>query len=180
MQELEERGMRDKIHVWVDDNLSGSYLEKYLGPDDIRYMAQYPNHSRAGCFKGIDDESVRATTVNRGASLDVQMRAAERLLANGFDSYFYLTLTGPFGHGDVRDIMSRFQDRLQQVHPQLPLRVLPLEIRSYSVTQTRTTDVFSAEMDRQREVLEAWEDGLVDRFGVELAATPPEQISLSL
>ena len=58
MEELEKRKLRGKVFVWLDDNLlTMDIMEKYLSREQIRYMAEYPKHSRACCFKGYNNQS---------------------------------------------------------------------------------------------------------------------------
>lgn len=178
MQELDAQGLRGRVHVWVDDNLSGSYMERFCTREEIEYMASFPLHSRAGCFKGLDDQSIRANTASMGASLGLQLRVAEQLISRGFDTYFYLTLLGPFEAG-ARKAATSFVRRLKEVHPLLPLRVVPLEIRNFRAVSERVGMAREDERLRQVEGLRAWEEALAEAYTAEQLRMPYESIRLT-
>lgn len=178
MQELDAKGLRGRVHVWVDDNLSGSYMERFCTQEDIEYMASFPLHSRTGCFKGLDDLSIRTNTASRGASLGLQLRVAEQLISRGFDTYFYLTLLGPF-EGGARSAATNFVGRLKDVHPLLPLRVVPLEIRNFRAVSERVGMTRESERRRQYEALRAWEEALAESYTSEQLMLPYESIRLT-
>mgnify|MGYP000890515109 CR=1 FL=1 len=178
MQDLEATGLRGQVHVWVDDNLSGRFLERYCTSEEIEYMASFPKHTRAGCFKGMDDISIKAATGSRGASVTQQLRACEALIDWGFDVYFYLTTLGPFRDGP-KEAARQFVNRLIGVHPLLPLRVIPLEIRNHRALLTRVGTSREGERLNQIEGLIAWEEQLAESFTPEQLATPYESIHLT-
>lgn len=174
MQELEGRGLRGSVHVWMDDNLSGDFMSSVLGKAEIKYMAGFPRHSRAGCFKGIDDSSMRANSGDAGASVRGQLRAVDALLSNGFDPIFYVTLTGPI-EGNPGDACRQFLGELRRIHPVLPLKVVPLEVRNFAATLARTNSTCEVWRMHQWTVLEAWEDALAELYAPSQLSVPPDQ-----
>jgi uncharacterized Fe-S cluster-containing radical SAM superfamily protein len=177
MEELDVRGLRGKVHVWVDDNLSGTFMSTFLSPSQIRYMAGFPHHSRVGCFKGIDNESVRQTTGDLGATVDGQLRAADDLLRCGFDPHFYVTLTGLWD-GGLPTTCRRFFRQLQTVHPLLPLKTVPLEIRNYAATVARSGEDHESARQAQYQALVCWEDLLAEFYSAEQLCQPVDTIRL--
>ena len=178
MRELDVRGLRGKAHVWIDDNLSGGFVRQFLIPDDIAYMASFPNHSRVGCFKGFDENSFVFNTKAPKSGFDRQFAVMRDLLADGFDMYAYATFTS-LDDSRVASAMGDFVDRLQAVHPLLPLRTIPLEVKPYSVTRSRGVADLRRVLDRQDAAAQAWESQLLRRFTSEQLARPYEQVRLS-
>jgi hypothetical protein len=110
----------------------------------------------------------------------------KRLLATGIDMYAYATMTAENG-SDVRGGISRFVDRLQQVHQNLPLRLVPLEIVPWGVVKTRLAgelrmlnDSATRAIAIQRDAVAAWKDELVARFSTELRCRPIQEVPMRL
>lgn len=178
MQELESRGLRGKVHVWIDDNLSGRFVRQFLSRDDIAYMASFPNHSRVGCFKGYDEDSFVFNTKAPKSGFRRQFEVLRDLIDDGFDMYAYATFTSQHVE-NLDSAMEDFVDRLQAIHPLLPLRTIPLEIKPYSVTVTREVSGLDGLLDRQEHAATAWEGQLRSRYTEEQLALPYEGITLS-
>jgi uncharacterized Fe-S cluster-containing radical SAM superfamily protein len=177
MRALDERGLRGKTHVWIDDNLSGRFVRQFLSPEEIAYMASFPNHSRVGCFKGYDEGSFVFNTKAPPSGFSRQFEVMQDLIDDGFDMYAYVTFTSLEMNG-VRDGMRDFVDRLQAIHPLFPLRTIPLEIKPYSVTRSREVADLDGVLERQQHAAAAWEEQLLDRFTPAQLSTPYEEISL--
>jgi hypothetical protein len=60
--------------------------------------------------------------------------------------------------------MAAFVDRLQNVHPNLPLRVVPLEVQVFSPTEPRVHDAQRVALGVQQDAIAAWNDELMSRF----------------
>jgi hypothetical protein len=61
--------------------------------------------------------------------------------------------------------MGRFVDSLQGIHPELPLRVIPLEIRQFAPFDDRTLDQSHRDaMSHQTTAINFWQEELRQRF----------------
>lgn len=177
MEEIESRGLRGRVHVWVDDNLSGSYMRSVLSTSEISYIASFPNYSHAGCLKGLDDTSVRATTGSRGSSFHGQLRVLDDLLSLGFDPVVYLTMTGPFDASPESAVRQAVRD-IQRIHPLLPLKVIPLEIRNFSATTLRSKGTRENDRLAQYAAVASWENALSEIYELADLQIPPDEICL--
>lgn len=177
MRELENRGLRGSVFVWIDDNLSGRFMRQFLSKSDIAYMANFPNHSRVGCFKGFDEQSFAFNTKSAPSGFHRQFTVMEGLIADGFDMYAYATFTSPDSSG-VDSAVSAFVDRLQKIHRNMPLRTIPLEIRPYSAARSRDTGDMNHVLEQQYLAAVAWERELTARFTTAELAIPYEDITI--
>lgn len=158
MCELERRGMKNKVYIWLDDNLTTlDMLERHLTHEQIHYMASYPKHSRACCFKGYDDETFRFNVRNSNISFDSQIKAFKKLYEYGFDLYAYITLTGPSGNADI-DKINRFINEIRKINVNLPLRIIPLKITSFTVTKKRLNDIYKNAFEEQIRAYGIWKE----------------------
>ena len=64
-----------------------------------------------------------------------------------------------------RAALSDFVDRLQRIHPLLPLRTVPLEVTVFTPVQSRIDSRCEAAMANQYVVASYWQEELVRRFG---------------
>ena len=87
----------------------------------------------------------------------------QRYVEFGIDVYGYVTLTTPSNKG-LWDDMKRFVDSLQAIHPNLPLRVIPLEICDFTPLVKRLREEHHVAMRNQHVAVAAWQDELNDRF----------------
>ncbi|MGD0992147.1 MAG: hypothetical protein ABR998_06725 [Gemmatimonadales bacterium] len=177
LQALEARGYAGRVFVWSDDNLSNCYLWKYTTPEQRMYMAKFPAYARVGCFKGFDRASFAFNTATGAERFDEQFDVFRDLLREGFDMYGYVTFTSP-PHPRVREAMARFVDRLAQVHPKLPLRVVPLKIEVFTPTRRRMQEARQQALAFQHDVHAAWIEELASRFSSNERAAPINQVSL--
>jgi hypothetical protein len=74
-----------------------------------------------------------------------------------------VTLTSP-SRDNVRDEVRDFVDRLQAVAENLPLRMVPLEIRVFTPVKGRMDDLKKQAVENQRFAIEAWNRELEERF----------------
>jgi len=168
VQELRRRKLDDMIFLWTDDNLSNDYLWRFLTPNQVRELVEFPNYARVGCFKGFDSESFSFNTMAEPAAFDEQFKIMKRLVETGFDVYGYTTFTTPTA-GAIAEKMSEFVDRLQeQVHPNFPLRTVPLRIGEYTPTKARIGPAHARALELQEIAVEAWNFELSRRFSQEV------------
>lgn len=179
MEEIQRRGLTNQIYIWQDDNLSTDLLWEVLSTEQIQYMAQYPKHSRACCFKGYDETSFAFNTGAKPEQYDRQFEIFARLLKSGFDLYAYVTFTAP-QQNCTREKIARFVDRLQAIHSHLPLRTIPLEIKPFTATSSRMHQVHKKAMEEQFIAYQYWWEELSKRFSSQELSTPYDQIPLKL
>ena len=136
MRELPKRNLDRKVYLWSDDNLSNDYFWRYLSPEDIKTVKTFRNYGKVCCFKGYDAASFAFNTAAEPELFERQLQLFGRYLSLGIDLYAYATFTSPSDR-DVASKMSVFVDRLQEITPNLPLRVVPLEIREFAPVTRR-------------------------------------------
>ena len=175
VEECEKRNLLNKLYFWIDDNLSNEFLFRHLLPKDITKLAQTPNLSRMGCFKGFDEESFSFTTLAPPEKYHRQFNCAKRLIDAGFQFYAYATFMCE-NLVNIRHKMRNFVDNLQKVHELLPLRTTPLKIYPFSMTRTRLNASRSRALDNQKDVYLAWDEELGRRFSAEMRRLRPDQI----
>jgi hypothetical protein len=166
------------VFVWLDDNLGTKVLWELLTPEQIDYMATFPKHSRACCFKGYDQVSFSFNTGSQN-NFDKQFTIFERLLRSDFDLYAYATITSPKGNC-TKEKMKCFVDRLQMLHPNLPLRTIPLEIKPFTNTTSRmdSSKLNDSFMEQQKAYDFSWNE-LIRRFTQSELTKPYDKVSLS-
>ena len=160
---LSRRNMLSSVYLWSDDNLSNDYLWRYLQPDEIQELAGLPNYGRVGCFKGFDSESFSFNTKAEPKLFAEQFALMKRLVQAGFDVYGYVTFTAVAETG-IEAKMAEFVDRLQQVHPNFPLRTVPLRISVFTPTQARLGPDQEKALGLQERAVMAWNHELQQRF----------------
>ena len=164
IEEVRRRGLDGKVYLWSDDNLSNDFFWNVLSDDERKLVASYPFYGRVGCFKGFNRGSFAFNTEAAPEEYDEQFRRMERLVNFGLDIYAYVTLTTPSIAG-IDEEMSAFVDRLQQIHPNLPLRTIPLEVRAFTPTKTRLTDERRKNaLQYQHVAIGAWQAELRRRY----------------
>jgi uncharacterized Fe-S cluster-containing radical SAM superfamily protein len=162
--ELVRRSLADRVFLWSDDNLSNDYLWRYLETEEIQRLASYTNYARVGCFKGFDDYSFSFNTRAAPHLFENQFSVARRLIESGISLYGYVTFTTDVSH-DIAGKMRNFVDRLQSlVHPNFPLRMVPLRIQPFSPTRARAGTAFDSSLQIQHEVVAAWLEELNRRY----------------
>ena len=76
--------------------------------------------------------------------------------------------------------MHTFVDRLQEIHPHMPLRTVPLEVQVFSPTSARIRAEHLQALEIQKEAVAAWMEEIGARFTAEERAQPVYSVSLSL
>jgi uncharacterized Fe-S cluster-containing radical SAM superfamily protein len=171
MEALSSRGLADSVYLWSDDNLSNDYLWWHLTPAQQRLMASYPMYGRVACFKGFDETSFSFNTKADPSLYDRQFELFSRLVDLGIDLYAYATFTTPQDQG-MAGSMSDFVDRLQAIHPNLPLRLVPLRVEGYGVTRSRMRSTHDLALRHQEEAILLWNAEIAARFSGRERQTP--------
>lgn len=173
MEALRKRGLDRSVYLWSDDNLSTDYVFSKLSDDERAQLAAYPNYGRVCCFKGFDAAAFAFNTGADPSGFERQFELFGRYLDLGLDLYGYVTLTGPdiaAAQAGVPGLM----DRLQGLHPNLPLRVTPLRIEDFTPTKDRIGKMgderFSVARPVQEEAIRLWRAELEARFAPDLLA----------
>lgn len=167
MVELRSRGLDDEVYLWSDDNLSNDYFWRYLSDADRELVASHRNYGKVCCFKGFNEESFAFNTSAAPELFLRQFDLMRRYVASGIDVYGYVTFTTPT-LVNIADDVQRFLDKLQHVDHNLPLRVVPLEIQSFSPTASRLDSTTRNALVYQQAVVESWISGLEQRFSSSL------------
>lgn len=165
MRALERCGKADKVYLWSDDTLTTDFLFE-MDMADIKYMASYPMYGKVCCFKGFDKESFAFNSKLPSEMFEEQLIRFAKYLELGFDLYGYITLTCSNIDG-IDEKIGAFMDRLQKIHPMLPLRVIPLKIMVFTPTQCRMNPVYKDSLINQSVAVEAWKKMLIERFSEE-------------
>gem|GEM_PF-405340 len=175
LQARERLGLTAQLFVWIDDNLSNDYLWQYLSEHDIRYMVESSGVARVGCLKGIDEESFAFNTKAPRARFWDQVDLLARLVSTGFDQYGYITLTTP-SVSNIRAKIARLLDAIQRdVHPNFPLRIIPLLVGEFHANNSR----YDSEADaNQYHALDAWMAELDTRFSAAALAVPINEVAI--
>jgi uncharacterized Fe-S cluster-containing radical SAM superfamily protein len=177
MTELRRRDLADSIYLWSDDNLSNDFFWRYLSPAQRREVAGYRNYGRVCCFKGFNAESFSFNTKADQALFDRQFELFARLLTFGLDLYAYATFTAPTDVGLICSMVN-FVDRLQEIHRNLPLRLVPLRIENYGVVQHRVGSRQQVALAIQEDAISAWNEQIEARFREAERQTPVPNVSL--
>ena len=177
MQALTDAGLADITYLWTDDNLSTTYLFDELSVVDLCRIREYRNYGRVCCFKGFDARSFAFNTRAADADFERQFEIMRRLLSLGLDVYGYATFTAPVDDG-VDQAMAAFVDRLQEIDPYLPLRIVPLEIREFSPVTPRMDSLRQASLAIQQKAIAAWVRELESRFSRDVRALGIAEVPL--
>jgi uncharacterized Fe-S cluster-containing radical SAM superfamily protein len=163
MQELQSRNLDKSLYLWSDDNLSTDYFWRFLTNSDIDLIRGYRNYGKVCCFKGFDPTSFAFNTGAAPDLFDRQFELFGRYLGIGIDLYAYVTVTSPTNE-NIGHAMKIFVDRLQTLHTNLPLRTIPLEIKSFSPMQRRLQTSHEDAIRIQQEAIRFWNEEIQTRF----------------
>ena len=164
MEALERKKLVESVYLWSDDNLSTDYVFSELTAAHRERLRSYPHYGRVCCFKGFDEASFAFNTGALPEGYGRQFERFARYLDLGLDLYAYVTLTGP-SMDAVEEGVHAFIDRLQAIAPNLPLRVVPLQIAPFGPMQHRRTAIArQSALTVQERAIERWDSGLADRF----------------
>jgi len=178
MESLESLGLAGRVFLWNDDNLSNYYLWECLSRKQIDYMVRFQNYARVGCFKGFDSNSFCFNTLAHPDLFNRQFTIFQKLLQEGFDIYAYVTFTS-LPDPQMRSKMEVFVDRLQALHPCLPLRTVPLKVHPFTPLAGRNRPDMETAMQFQQEVHAAWVEQLAGRYSDAERSVPVCDIGLS-
>jgi uncharacterized Fe-S cluster-containing radical SAM superfamily protein len=177
MEALTKRHLENSVFLWSDDNLSNDYFWRYLTSSQRSHIAEYPMYARVACFKGYDAASFSFNTSAESQLFDQQFELFAGLVSEGLDMYAYVTFTGLPKDG-LSASMARFVDRLQRIHPNLPLRTVPLKIEVFTPTSHRVKQGHTLALKFQYDVHSAWLEELDRRFSSQERAIPITDVSL--
>ena len=163
VREIQNRDLDRHVYIWSDDNLSTDYFWRYLSFSDIELLHNARNYGRVACFKGYDSESFAFNTKAEPDLFDRQFDLFSRFVFMEFDIYAYVTFTS-VPVNDIKDKVKIFVDRLQDIHVNLPLRTVPLEIQMFTPVHSRINPVHTAALEFQHKVAELWCLELETRF----------------
>lgn len=165
MRALRDRGLEGKVYLWSDDNLSIDYFWSVLSERERELVATFKGYGRVGCFKGFDAASFAFNTKAAPDLFDRQFELMRRYLETGIDLYAYATFTAALADG-IEEAMKRFVDRLQSLHPNLPLRTVPLKIGTFGVVKKRLAlgDERYVAVEHQKRAIDAWRREIDFRF----------------
>ncbi len=179
MESLKDNNLEGRVFLWSDDNLSNRYFWKFLTNAQREKIARFPKYSRVACFKGFDEASFSFNTLAVPELFHQQFEIYRDLLKEGLDMYAYVTFTAEPQKG-LENKMERFVDKLQTIHPNLPLRTVPLEIEVFTRTQGRIKRCHEMALAFQYEVHHAWVEQLNRRFSKAERNLPICEILMSL
>ncbi|KJF18164.1 hypothetical protein [Acidithrix ferrooxidans] len=163
MTALRKRGLDNAVYLWSDDNLSNDYFWRFLQPSERELVREYRLYGRVGCFKGFNEASFTFNTKADKTLFARQFKLFKRLVDFGIDTYAYATFTVPEAPSLTRD-MGDFVDRLQVIHKNLPLRLVPLQIQPFGVVEPRLRETHRRSLAVQEEAVQAWNEELRMRF----------------
>jgi uncharacterized Fe-S cluster-containing radical SAM superfamily protein len=177
MEELRAKELDAETYLWSDDNLGNDYFFRFLSESQRELVASYQNYGRVGCFKGFDQESFSFNTLADPEIFGRQFQVMARLINLGIDMYAYVTLTTPT-RDQIKSGIKRFVEQLQLVHPQLPLRTVPLEIQMFTPVHARMRAHHIEALENQKWAVEAWMNELEEKFTRDERDQPITHISI--
>ncbi len=163
MRALEEGDLQDSVYLWSDDTLTTDYTFEYLTKEELKYMASYKNYGKVCCFKGFDHYSFRFNSKLPKELFDKQFERFAKYMDTGMDLYAYVTFTTD-RHEGIDEKIGIFIDRLQKIHPLLPLRTVPLKIFVFTPTGARLNNNYEQALENQYIAIKAWKSELTKRF----------------
>lgn len=133
MEEIEQRGLKEKITVWSDDNLSCNFFWTHLNHEQRQYVINFPGYCKTVCLKGFDSKGFAANTGTPGIFFERQLEILKRLWNDGVNMDIYLTMLDiPRQHQEAEVIIDQLLQKLISIHPTLPHRIVPLKIYPFS------------------------------------------------
>jgi uncharacterized Fe-S cluster-containing radical SAM superfamily protein len=177
MSELRARGLEKSVYLWSDDNLSNDYFWRFLSHQERNLIASYPMYGKVCCFKGFDSTSFAFNTKAEPELWDQQFELMDRFIQLGIDLYAYATFTTAHCP-DISSAMKIFMDRLQKLHINLPLRIVPLKIQLFTTVLERDTPNIPEALRNQQIAIEIWQQELEERYSIEERAKNIADVSL--
>jgi organic radical activating enzyme len=177
IRELKRRRLDTSVYLWSDDNLSNDYFWQYLSRDDVTLIKSYHNYGKVCCFKGFNAESFAFNTMARPHLFEQQFSLFRRYLELEIDLYGYATFTALDDSGMSRE-MATFVDRLQAISVNLPLRIVPLEVRDFVPVHERMSDQHHRALKVQWNAIECWKAELRKRYSEALRSKAVYEVPL--
>jgi len=177
MREMKRRGLDQSVYLWSDDNLSNDYFWRFLTAEDIALVRGYANYGKVCCFKGFNRESFAFNTAAAPELFDQQFALFRRYIELGIDLYAYATFTAP-RETEIEAEMRSFVDQLQAISPNLPLRVVPLDVRAFAPVHERMGVDHHRSLKIQTNAIRCWNMELEHRFSTDLRQQPIYAIPL--
>ena len=185
MDALIDRGLENEFYLWSDDNLSNDYFWRYLSADQIQKIQKYEKYGRVCCFKGIDKNSFALNTKANPDLFDYQFDLVKRLIPLNLDLYFYITLTTSV-ETDLHQSVPKFFDKIQSIHKNLPLRIVPLEIKEFTPVLNRFNktksdlNLLKSHIESQNLAIELWGHEMTKRFSAEELLLPITNVKITV
>lgn len=175
---LSAHGLGDEVYLWSDDNLSNDYFFTKLSPEQRTIVDGCTSYGKVCCFKGFDSRSFAFNTAAAPELFERQFELMGRLLRETeIDLFAYATFTTSEDQR-VSEAMENFVDRLQVLDPNLPLRLVPLQVAAFTPTQPRMHPEHHRALAIQEEAIAAWNAELSCRFTVAELDRPICDVSL--
>ena len=166
METLIRKDLQDRVYLWSDDNLTTDFTWSLLDKSGFNLLKEYKNFGRVGCLKGFDPGSFSFNTGESANLLTFQFELLKKLVVSGIDTYAYVTFTTETLEYS-KEKMGKFVDDLQRIHPNLPLRTVPLEVVAFEPVKQRMTPSYSEALENQYKVLIYWKEEIESRFSLE-------------
>jgi uncharacterized Fe-S cluster-containing radical SAM superfamily protein len=177
-EEIDRRGLGERLYLWSDDNLSNDYFWTRLAPEERSILATRRAYGKVCCFKGFDDRSFSFNTAAAPELFSRQFELFGRLLTESdIDLYAYATFTSPESDG-LAVHMSDFVERLQELDRVLPLRLIPLRVEDFTPARGRMGPDHERALAVQEEAISHWRAELSARFSAAELKAPITEIEL--
>ena len=177
-EEIDRRGRGERLYLWSGDNLSNDYFWTRLDASERAALASRPGYGKVCCFKGFDDRSFAFNTDAGPELFARQFELFARLLRDtDIDLYAYATFTSPHADGIAQEV-ARFTDRLQEIDPNLPLRLIPLRVEDFTPAKGRMGPEHQSALCVQDEASAAWLSELAARFSAAERQVPITEVEL--
>src|SRR5438477_3971404 len=98
-------------------------------------------------------------------------------IGSGIDVYAYVTLTTPTTE-QLENRIRKFVDKIQFIHPNLPLRTIPLEIEVFTPVKQRLDETNNQALKNQQRAMQCWMEELAKRYPVKMLRTSIADIEL--
>lgn len=153
----------ENVFLWSDNSLITDFFFSVLSKSDLNFIKEYKGYGQVGCFKGFDEESFSFNSGLPSEYFDFQFEHFKKFIDFGIDMYGYVTLTTPT-LDKIDSKISNFMDRLQKIHPLIPLRFVPLKIFTFSPVVKRLDPIKSNALEYQQVAIKCWAEELSKRF----------------
>lgn len=177
IEAIKKNGVGNKIHIRSENNLSNFLLRDKLNKSQIRLLLEYEKYTMVGCFKGFDEDSFSFNTKANKEFFDIQFEVAKYIIDLGIEFLAYVTLTG-IEYRNISDKMNCFFDKLQAIHQDLPLRIVPLTIAPFPSWNNKIKPNQNLWTEVQRKAQHSWFEVLEQRFSANMRKKNFEQIIL--